>query len=449
MFYIVETEDQLAKFSEYDLSESFIEPILMSDNYHPAISPVSAYFIKPFRSRTGFILPVNHSETFSLHETDILTLFKNKVKTAYTSDLKRSYYHLRLSVPIVCLKTVKWAESGEVLDDGKYNTVAHNFYYSKYPYREDVNRLIPIVKHQEKWNNYILDNKKLLNSKVMNKPYFSFYSTTVVKTLFNLESVGIKTDTELLSKHYPEVPLQTMLSEGSVYSHYNMFTSTGRPSNNFNGLNFGAMNKSDNSREFIVPKNDLLVEFDYHSYHLKILVDLIGYDFKDDDIHTHLGRVYFEKDELSEEEYSESKNITFKLLYTESNIEGLPDFFKKVRDYKNKLWKVYQEKGFIKSPLSKRPIYNIETKTQLLPYILQAYETDRNIAVMECLQDLLKGYKTKLIMYTYDSFLFDFDKLDGTSLLSSIQNILESDGYSTSVKWGHNYANLNKLTDEN
>ncbi|MEG7727163.1 hypothetical protein U2063_15360, partial [Listeria monocytogenes] len=62
-----------------------------------------------------------------------------------------------------------------------------------------------------------------------------------------------------------------------VYTHYNINTATGRPSNAYGGINFGAMNKSDDSRSFIIPENDFLVEFDYHSYHPKMLANLVEY----------------------------------------------------------------------------------------------------------------------------------------------------------------------------
>ena len=39
--------------------------------------------------------------------------------------------------------------------------------------------------------------------------------------------------------------------DGMFYSEYNLFTSTGRPSNRFGGINFAALNKKDGSRETV------------------------------------------------------------------------------------------------------------------------------------------------------------------------------------------------------
>lgn len=446
MFYIIETQEQLQKFSTYDLSESFIEPILYSDNVHPVINRVSAYFIKPSRSRTGFILPVNHSETFRLDIDVILSLFEARVSKVYVSDIKRTRSHLPINKPLICLKTLKWLETGEILDDKKYNTPAHNFFYAKYPDKYDVNRIVPICKHQEKWNNFLSDNKKLLSSKIEGKRYFKFYNQLVNNVLLSLEYEGLQIDASLLSKHYPEAIQNQLVADSRVYTHYNIHTATGRPSNAFGGVNFAAMNKSDNSREFIISSKDWLVEYDYHSYHPRILSNLIGYSFEGDDIHSHLGRMYFDVEELTKEQYSESKHLTFKLLYTNADDYMHIEFFRRVRDYKESLWRQYREKGYLESIISKKPIKGIESKTQILPYLLQSYETERNMIVMKELQEYLADKETKLILYSYDAFLIDFSKADGSSVLTDIQGILEIDGFTTSMKFGKNYAELKELS---
>lgn len=448
MFYIIENSEQLEKFSSYRMEEAFIEPILYSDTVHPALSPVCAYYIKPNRSRTGFLLPINHSETFSLTQEEIVALFENKVTKVYTSDRKRTNYSLQLNKPIICLKTLKWLETGEVLDDTKWNTPAHNFLYGKYPNKLDINRIVPICKHQEKWNNYLQDNKKLLTSKLQGKKYFKFYNELVNDTLYQVEAQGLTFSPDKLRQHYPDVMQEKACFIGEIpkiYTHYNINTSTGRPSNAYGGVNFGAMNKSDSSREFIVAGNDKLVEFDYSSYHPKILANMIGYKFEGDDIHSHLGRMYFETEELTEDQYSESKNLTFKILYTNADEYQHIEYFRLVKTFKEKLWKEYREKGFITATLSKRPITGITSKTQILPYLLQSYETERNVVVMNVLQEYLADKATKLILYNYDSFLVDWCKKEGSYILQEIQGILETDGYKTSMSYGKDYSRMVKL----
>jgi hypothetical protein len=233
------------------------------------------------------------------------------------------------------------------------------------------------------------------------------------------------------------------MSDGEkIYTQYNQYTHTGRPSNSFNHVNFGALNKSDGTREMILPSNDLLVEFDYSSYHPRILANITGYDFKGEDIHTHLGKMYFGTDKLTQEQYSEIKKINFRNLYVESNNFTNFAFFKGVYDLTDKLWNEYRSKGWIESIISRKPIRGITSKTQVLPYLLQSYETERNCIMMSQLQELLKDTQSKLVLYTYDSFLIDYSKTDGKELLEQIQSTLETEGFTTSVKVGKNYNNM-------
>jgi hypothetical protein len=54
---------------------------------------------------------------------------------------------------------------------------------------------------------------------------------------------------------------------------------------------------------------------------------------------------------------------------------------------------------------------------------------------------LLEGKKTKLVLYTYDAFLFDYSNEDK----GLIQEIINMVGYPVSVKQGKTYHGLEKL----
>ena len=55
--------------------------------------------------------------------------------------------------------------------------------------------------------------------------------------------------------------------------------------------------------------------------------------------------------------------------------------------------------------------------------------------------------KSSLILYTYDSFLIDFNKEDGAKTLKKIRKILESDNYLIKAKSGFNYSSMKDITD--
>jgi hypothetical protein len=80
---------------------------------------------------------------------------------------------------------------------------------------------------------------------------------------------------------------------------------------------------------------------------------------------------------------------------------------------------------------------------KLLNYMLQSFETERNMAVIHNILLRTKSFSSKLILYTYDSFLYDFDKRDGADLLHIIKEELEQQGkYPTKIEIGPDYSNM-------
>lgn len=53
-----------------------------------------------------------------------------------------------------------------------------------------------------------------------------------------------------------------------------------------------------------------------------------------------------------------------------------------------------------------------------------------------------------MILYTYDSFLFDFKVSEGLETLSSIKKILEKGGFPVKAKAGNNYHELQNITEK-
>jgi hypothetical protein len=81
------------------------------------------------------------------------------------------------------------------------------------------------------------------------------------------------------------------------------------------------------------------------------------------------------------------------------------------------------------------------TRSKLFNYVIQSKETSTNVDLLKLVFDLLKGKKTKLVLYTYDAFLFDYSKEDG-DLIQEVINILD---YPVSIKQGKTYHGLEKL----
>jgi hypothetical protein len=140
-------------------------------------------------------------------------------------------------------------------------------------------------------------------------------------------------------------------------------------------------------------------------------------------------------------DYKKSKELTFKQLYggVFSNYKHL-EFFDKIQRYINSVWDEFENKGSYKCKIS-RFVYTKENLDNMNPqklfnYILQNLETSTNALILWEIFRVLRGCKTKLVLYTYDSFLFDFseDEPEVLELISGIfkefnLNIKQTEGY--------------------
>ena len=95
-------------------------------------------------------------------------------------------------------------------------------------------------------------------------------------------------------------------------------------------------------------------------------------------------------------------------------------------------------------------------KNKLFNYLIQALETELNVRKILLLQEYLFDKKTKLVLYGYDSFLFDFSKQDGVETLKEIKRILEvktdvpgdtESYFYTKSKMGLNYGEMQDITE--
>lgn len=325
------------------------------------------------------------------------------------------------------LKLISYLNSGKAVDTEQITTSAHKFFQNKYWSRDDVNCIIPEIKQKERLN---LLKQKL---KDYNKPDSKIYENykNLAKAFRDIESNGLYT------------------KDGYEYTKYNIYTLTGRPSNANNGINYAALNKDDGSRKRFISRFDkgLLIEFDFDAYHLRLIAELTKYKFDNNSVHEQLGKEYFGKDKLTTQDYEMSKAMSFRLLYggIPKNFKKIP-FFDSIKDYIFSLWDIYNKKGYIETPIYKRKLYkecfeNVNPQ-KLFNYQIQAFETESNVEMIKLLFKELNGYDSKLILYTYDSFLIDFNPKDGKKLIKSIEKVLR---FPTTIVYGNNYNDLKTL----
>jgi uncharacterized pyridoxamine 5'-phosphate oxidase family protein len=430
MYFIIEDKEQLDKLEMSD--QAFIQVVTSNDYYHPKLTRVSLIYYN--NSEKGYVFVINHEEGFSL-DIKLVESFLQKHSKIYLLDSKLHSYFLDLpnsiDVQFICLDKNNEYSSFEC------NSTVHKDFYIKYPALPTINEIIPISKHYEKC--------QCLYQLV--KDYFELemdieLQTKLVNAYKHVEDAGIKIDLNCFHEKFTFQHKEYSLLGDKIYSYYNLYNLTARPTNSFNGVNFLAIPKDQDFRKCFLPQNDFLVEFDFDAYHLRLISALIDFECPKESMHEYLGKLYFNVNKLTPEQYKESKSITFKQLYggIEKQYQEIP-FFKALNEFIESEWKKYNSFKALVLPtgriLKKSTGMN---KLKLFNYVVQNLETKENIFKILEINKLLIKKKTKLILITYDSFLFDFSQEDGKILLKKIKTILEGKNMIVKHKYGVNYA---------
>ena len=430
MYFIIETKEQLNKLP--DKSTCFVDIITLSEDAHPTLTSPSVLYYNDFEK--GYIIPINHTEGFSLDFEEVKTFLRLKLQV-YVLDKKWHSYFLNYDNPnIIDAYYIMLNEHGKVEDLSCYTNVHRDFYY-KHKYLDNVNSIIPISKHYERCECMFESVSPYIN-KGKSLQWLHDY-TTVYKWV---EEQGIGINEKLFDKYYEPSWKANSIKEGKIYTNYNLFNITSRPTNAFNSINFLALVKGV-ARSAFIPTNDVFVEFDFDGYHLRLIANKIGFELPQGiSIHTYLGQQYYNKKELTTEEYQESKKITFRQLYNgiEHNYRGI-EFFNKVAIFIEDLWETMQYSKYIELP-NGRHFTGLDFNPQkLFNYYVQCLETVNNVKKLLKLRELLETKMSKVVLVVYDSILVDFSKEDGRETLDQIKDILQEDNYLVKVQLGKSY----------
>jgi len=422
MFYIIETSKQLDEFFNANYEKVFIEPILFNDNIHPALNHVSLLYIKPLNDEKGYIVCLHHTEALRLNKTPIshlLTTFKE----IYVRDRKSFIYFFPLKNIIdISFYTPEYVEP---------TTSTHEVFYQKHENRDNINTIIPLVKHYEKCElifDKVKDYFKTANAKFNNK---------LTSVFFAIERNGIKINKKQFHKHFELNYEHFNIQDDTIYTQYNLYTTTGRPSNSFNSINFAALVKDNGCRKSFIPKNDRFIEIDINSYHPTLAAQLIGYTFGEETPYEYFARE-------AGIEVSEAKILMFRQLYGGVYKEyKYIEYFQLIEEHVNKLWKTYTTNGHIECPISGHKlttdIKDINPQ-KLFNYTLQNLETSTNVCIVWDIIKLLKSKKTKIVLYTYDSILLDY--CDEDDIIEQIKEVFKKYNLRVKATKGLNYDKM-------
>ena len=445
---VIDRREQFDSLYEKDV---IILPIFTDTDKHSLNNILSLLYVYSLETGNSYMLSFDHSEAMSLDYRILLELPK-RVGNIFTLDKKilLSIFGNRNNIYDLLIEHYLHKNEHIQID---YITPAHNFIYRKYDKDNNLNRLVPITKHAEICDAIVEKIKSVMNGqKFLSDKTYKFYNEIVIPSLFKVESNGLYVDKNIFSQFFED---KNISPDNYVYTEYNLYTSTGRPSNRYGNVNYAALHKDDGSRKAFISrfKNDgALVMFDYDAYHLRLIGEIIGYQLPTESMHVHLGKQYFNKQTLSDDEYNDSKVKSFQYLYggVPKNVQDQIPFFNSVALFTQLLWDDIKKDGYIESPLSGRKIFlnNIfePNPQKLFNYLIQLLETERNMSIIDKLNEYMKQFSSKLVLYTYDSFMIDFDFGDGKDFLFSIKKIMEGSGYPTKVYLGPNYDEMIDVT---
>ena len=418
MYWLIEDLEQLKVFYNSGYKEAFVEVIPFNNFEHPSQNNVSAVYVRPIDASKGFMLCSNHSETLGIELRHIEEVLK-KFNKLYCRDKKELLHYF----PLKSLWDISLPPNTYI----RPTTQTHEIFYNKHKDNREINIIIPIVKHYEVCERTYNDLQVNIGK---NTNYDTFFNSKTSLVFNAIERNGIRVHKPTFEEYFH--PIESEFA----YSQYNLKTLTTRPSNRFNGVNYAALNKENGSRKSFIPRNEKFIEIDITAYHPTISSHLVDFEFPDSDIHSSFATMYGVDRE-------KAKELTFKQLYggVFKEYRELP-FFRRIQSYIDNTWQTFQKTGEIKTEISGYKYYRDSLENmnpqKLFNYILQNYETSQNILILWDILSILRGKKSKLVLYTYDSFLIDLSD-EEQDLVKDVQKIFENYKLNTKIKYGSSY----------
>tara|TARA_R110000850_G_scaffold45325_2_gene114568 strand:- start:4660 stop:5979 length:1320 start_codon:yes stop_codon:yes gene_type:complete len=437
---VIDNEQQLLELIHEDL---IIVPIPADDRLHTTQNEIIALAIRTIIPNKSYIVGINHPEAIYNMPMEKIQEFTGQLSCTNIPLMWKHFTHNTLSgVRLLDYEMAYYLTFKKKIEQESGRMVTR--YNQTMPGCKKTNSLMSLLKLQE-----CVDNIPTLDSI---PPGLDFYQKKV-RGVFNwIESNGLHVDKD---KHKERFGKTFSRIGDKCYTQYNYYTTTGRPSNRFGGVNYAALPKDETRECFVSGHGDdgCLVELDFNSYHPRIIAALIDYDFGKDNVYEHLAKHYHNTDTPTKDQVSKAKEDTFRQLYGGIRKDYLHiPFFAKTDNFVKSLYAKFQN-GYMESPISGRRLINSNYKDlplyTLFNYYIQMIETEMNVEMLHTMSEhfMQSGIKCKPILYTYDSVLFDVHK-DHKDLLTKeiIPASIDLYKFPIKVKEGKDYGNLDFCT---
>jgi hypothetical protein len=430
---LVQSVTDLEKLqTRIETEASVVVPIFVDQNQHPTINQLSSVHI--LIDQDYYCVPFNHPDAspvaISLENAfKVISLYKREILHSFKVSQERVHD----------VASILHLSSKNIPEIREYYTPIITRTLQQFQFK-NLHLSVPLTM----WMDYGRKLTKFVRDSFYTElpDGYAFVSNVIIPTLTTIEKSGITVNPTILTEHFGDV--KKYITNNTIYSEYNPYTATGRPSNKYGGINFAALNKNDGTRTAFISRHGddgLLIQFDYEAFHLRLVAAQMGYELPKTSVHTYLAQRYYGKEEVNPDEYEASKARTFALMYGMSEDFGGVDFFRKVREYSNQLWDIYKTLGYIRTSTGKKIVVDDPSSNKVFNYSIQWLETESALQNVLEVCKFLEDKLTKPVLYTYDSLLIDLHRSE-TALLPRIKYLMEVGGFPTRVHKGLNYNEL-------
>lgn len=428
---IIETEQEFSSFIEDNKTGDWIVHVIsLNDDKHPCDTVPILICIFNIKTKKYYYLSLNHPDSYvdkSLIDKFVSFILK-KGNKKWTIDKKYLLHFFNIK-NLIDINLVYFLNQGEIFSYESYLSSTH--IVLKHRNLNTSNKIIPLMKHMESFELFVEEGQNVIEQYKLDSGLLEI-NNRIIPTLTEIERSGIYVDVDKFKTRYKKVPNKN----GLVYSQYNIYTNTGRPSNRFDNINYSAISKKDHSRECFISRfgdDGRIVVIDYVSFHPRIICYLTNYELDiKTNIYEYLAKLYFHKSKIDDIDVSNAKLLTFKQLYggVEEKYKHIK-YLSNLKSYIDEQWEFFIKNEYVLTPIFKRKITKLHvpepSATKVFNYLLQALEGEIALSQVQKVLNLLKKGKSKIILYTYDSIICDFHRDDGIEMLNEIKSIMSWD----------------------
>ena len=284
--------------------------------------------------------------------------------------------------------------------------------------------LLEFCEIKNKITEHVFDNYE----KPQNYVHLDSVQKLLHKIRFQTLNLDISDCKQLFATTSQRTKIKTVMRNPHI--DYNLFgTVTGRLTTNENCLPILTLKKD--IREIIKPNNDLLVALDYNGAEVRTLIELMGEEQPQEDIHEWNSKHLFEQDINREE----CKVRFFAWLYDPESTDIKTDCY----DRESLLEKWY-DGTHIRTPYGR--CIEVERR-KAFNYLIQSTTADRVLQKAVQIDKMLDGHKSYVSHIIHDEIVLDYSD-DDRDLIGDIKEVFE-DGFVASVHAGKNGYNLKEL----